>query len=35
MSFVSGFNLTVSVIHAMTFGGVKHSAHPLHGRHLQ
>ena len=35
MSFVSGFNLTASVIHVVTFGRVKHPAHPLHGRHLQ
>ena len=35
MSFASGFNLTTSVIHAMTFGRVKHSTHPLRGRHLQ
>ena len=28
MSFVSGFNLTASVIHVVTFGRVKHSAHP-------
>jgi hypothetical protein len=32
MSFVSGFNLTASVIHVVTYGRVKHSAHPLRGR---
>jgi hypothetical protein len=32
MSFVSGFNLTTSVIHVATFGRVKHSTHPLRGR---
>ena len=34
MSFAIGFNLTVSVIHVVTFGRVKLPAHPLHGRHL-
>jgi len=34
MSFAIGFNLTVSVIHVVTFGRVKLPAHPLHGGHL-
>ena len=32
MSFVSGFNHSTTVIHAVTFGCVKHSIHPLCGR---
>ena len=32
MSFVSGFNLTTSVIDVVTFGRMKHSTHPLRGR---
>ena len=35
MSFVSGFNLTASVIHVVTYGRVKHCTHRLRERHLQ